>query len=102
MTPARTPDAAPRRRPAPLSPRSVSRRSRAVETAVETGRELPQPPRPLTPAAALRALQQMGVEHRAGDLRRRRLAVDTGRHGDPELSTDHPFMVPDGAGYGDA
>lgn len=101
MTPARTPDAAPRRRPAPLSAlsvRSVSRRSRAVET----GRELPQPPRPLTPAAALRALQQMGVEHRVGDLRRRRLAVDTGRHGDPELSTDHPFMVPDGAGYGDA
>lgn len=98
MTPARTPDAAPWRRPAPLSPRSVSWRSRAAET----GRELPQPPRPLTPAAALRALQQMGVEHRVGDLRRRRLAVDTGRHGDPELSTDHPFMVPEGAGYGDA
>lgn len=84
MTPARI--------PAPW-PVPALARSRPVET----GRELPQPPRPLAPAAALRALQQMGVEHRVRDLRRRRLAVDTGRHGDPELSTTHPHMVPDAA-----
>lgn len=94
MTPART-QAAPRRHTPP--PTAAAPTSSPAASA-EARRQQLEPARPLAPATAFDAAQQMGVEHRTGQARRRLLAVEAGGQGGTELTAVHPAIVPGATG----
>ncbi|MEK8173511.1 hypothetical protein NKH77_44985 [Streptomyces sp. M19] len=81
----------PRSRSCPR-PRSCSR------PLVEAGREALQPPGPLVPPAAFRALPQVSVERHVRYPGRRFLAVGTGGQSGTELCAAHALMVADAPG----